>query len=90
MSLMERFNIRRLAKFHSANAGALRCVWFGNCQGSKSGLVHIHAAVRELELFSRKHAVALTIIGDHRVRYWEVARRWRIPHFYLPWTLSSF
>lgn len=90
MSLVERFNMRRLSKFHNANLRALRCVWFGNCQGKKSGLVHVHAAVREMELFSRTHPVALTIIGDERARYWEAARKWQIPHFYLPWTLNSF
>ncbi len=90
LSLKERFDLTRLARFHRTHAGALHCVWFGKCQGSKSGLVHVHAAVRELELFSRSHKVTLTIIGDQRTRYWSAARKWDIPHFYLPWTLSSF
>lgn len=90
VSLAQRFFMRRLARFHAANAGALRCVWFGNCQGKKSGLAHIQGAVHELEIFSRAHDVALTIIGDERTRYWEAARKWRVPHFYLPWALGTF
>ena len=87
---MERLNMMRLARFHKAHAGTLRCVWFGKCQGSKSGLVHAHRAVLELERFSKTRPVALTIIGDQRLRYWQAAHKWRIPHFYLPWTLSTF
>ena len=90
ISLAQRFFMRRLASFHAANAGALRCVWFGNCQGKKSGLAHVQGAVHELENFSRTHKVALTIIGDERARYWEASRKWRIPHFYLPWSLGTF
>src|SRR5690606_7598628 len=90
VSLAQRFFMRRLARFHEANAGALRCVWFGKCQGRKSGLAHVQGAIHELEVFSRTHKVALTIIGDERARYWEAARKWRIPHFHLPWALGTF
>lgn len=90
LSLKERFEMMRLRRFQRIYTGAMHCVWFGKCQGSRSGLVHVHAAVRELELFSRSHKVTLTIIGDQRLRYWSASRQWDIPHFYLPWTLGSF
>lgn len=89
-SLRERLGVRRLRNFLDAHPDAMHCVWFGKCQGNKSGLVHVDAAVRELEHFARSHKATLTIIGDRRFQYWKAARNWGVPHFYLPWALASF
>lgn len=85
-----RLHIASLKRFHARHVSALRCIWFGKCQGNKSGLVHVDAAVRELETFAQSHPVSLTIVGNKRLLYWTASRKWRIPHIYIPWTAESF
>lgn len=88
--ISSRWRMAALARFHVNHSGALRCIWFGKCQGNRAGLVHVDAAVRELEIFSQTHAVSLTIVGNKRLLYWMTSRKWRIPHIYLPWAADSF
>lgn len=88
--LSDRLRLSALDRFHARHGDALRCIWFGKCQGKKSGLVHVDAAVRELEAFAQSHAVTLTIVGNKRLLYWTASRRWRVPHIYLPWAADSF
>jgi hypothetical protein len=76
-----------LRHFLQRHATAMHTVWFGSNMGSVSGLVHVDAAVRELEIFSATRPVTLTVISDD-VRLFRAARRnWRIPTHYLPWSL---
>lgn len=80
----------RLEDFLSRHDGALRCIWFGKNQGKKSGMVHLHHAVRELEAFAARHPVTLTVVSNDRMRYWLESRQWRVPHHYLDWRADSF
>ncbi|MDX3908649.1 MAG: hypothetical protein QHC67_02400 [Sphingobium sp.] len=83
-------SLMRLKLFLARREDALHCVWFGKCQGNRAGLVHVDAAVRELEIFARRYPVTLTIIGNKRLKYWQASRKWGIPHIYVPWSLEQF
>ena len=89
-NVASRWRVAALRRFHANHRGALRCIWFGKCQGNLAGLVHVDAAVRELEVFAQSHAVTLTVVGNKRLLYWMASRKWRIPHIYLPWAADSF
>ena len=89
LSIADRMALAGLKRFLGRHEGALHCVWFGKSQGDKSGFVHLEEAMRELELFSERHPVTLTIISNKRLRYWQAARGWRIPRYYLSWSLAS-
>ena len=82
--------IAGLEAFQREHSGALYCVWYGASVPGLSGFAHLDAAVRELERFSARHPVTLTVISDTRLRYWFGRRSWRIPTWYLPFETSSF
>lgn len=89
-SLLERYHLARLKRFLAAHGDALHCVWFGKSQGSVSGFAHLDSAVRQLERFSLRHPVTLTVISNRRLRYWKSAANWRLPTHYMPWAIGSF
>ena len=76
--------------FLGKHQGALHCIWFGKSQGRKSGIAHIGRAVRELEEFSTRRPVTLTVVSNRPFRYWIHSRRWRIPHYYQEWQAENF
>lgn len=86
----ERHRLDGLRRFLDRHRDALHCVWFGKSQGNVSGIAHLDAAVGQLELFSRRHPVTLTVISNKRWRYWKACWGWSLPTHYLPWTLNSF
>lgn len=89
LSIGDRMALGGLKRFLARHENALHCVWFGKSQGDKSGFVHLEEAMAELEAFSGRHPVTLTIISNKRLQYWQAARRWRIPCHYMSWSLSS-
>lgn len=90
LSWTDRWLMARLQRFLGRHPGALHCVWFGKSQGEMAGLAHLDPAVRELETFARSHPVTLTVISNRWARYRSHSSGWRVPHYYLPWSLSSF
>jgi hypothetical protein len=90
LSLLDRFWLSRLDRFHMMHDGALHCVWFGNNMAGVSGLDQIGPAIAELRHFAQTHPVTLTIISNKAGLYRRASREWGIPSFYLPWSLGSF
>jgi hypothetical protein len=90
LSLLDRFRLKRLERFHALHPGALHCVWFGNNMAGVSGLDQIGPAIAELRDFAQTHPVTLTIISNKAALYRRASRDWAVPSFYLPWSLASF
>lgn len=88
LSLLDRFNLRRLGRFHARNPAALHCIWFGKSFGDVSGFAHLDTAVAALE--AAPDPITLTICSDDRAAYNKASKAWRIPHIFVPWTLASF
>lgn len=89
-SLFERARLWRLRRFLQRNAGALHLVWFGKCKKGYAGIEHLDPVVRLIETLSLARPVTLTVISNRRKIYRRSASRWRIPRFYLPWSLATF
>jgi hypothetical protein len=86
----ERLHLWRLGKFLRRNAGVLHLVWFGKCKKGYAGIEHLDRLVGLIELAGLSHSVTLTVISNRRRLYRRSARGWRIPKFYLPWSLATF
>ena len=84
------WRLSRLRRFLGRHGAALHAVWFGNNMGKLSGLVHVDAAMRELETFSAVRPVTLTVISNDAPLYRAARHNWRIPSHYLPWSLATF
>ena len=89
-SLVERARLWRLRHFLRRNAGALHLVWFGKCKKGYAGIEHLDPTVRLLETLQLSRPVTLTVISNRRKIYRRSASKWRIPKFYLPWSLATF
>jgi len=81
--------LQALRRFLASHPGALHCVWFGKSQGRLSGIAHLGSAVEALQRFSARHPATLTVISNARWRYWREAVGWRLPSFYIPWSLAT-
>ena len=89
-SLVERARLWRLRRFLRRNSGALHLVWFGKCKKGYAGIEHLDPVVSLLERLPLPRPVTLTVISNRRKIYRRSASGWRIPKFYLPWSLATF
>lgn len=89
-SLMERVRLWRLRRFLKRNAGALHLIWFGKCKNGYAGIEHLEPAVRMVESLHLARPATLTVISNRRKIYRRCSSAWRIPKFYLPWSLATF
>lgn len=89
-SLMDRARLWRLRFFLRRNTGALHLVWFGKCKKGSAGIEHLDPVVRLIETLPLGRAVTFTVISNRRKIFRRCASRWRVPKFYLPWSLATF
>lgn len=89
-SLMDRARLWLLRRFLRRNDGALRLIWFGKCKKGYAGIEHLDPVVRLLETLPLPRPVTLTVVSNRRKIYRRSASKWRIPKFYLSWSLTSF
>lgn len=89
-SFAERIGLWRLRRFLRRHRGALHLVWFGKCKKGYAGIEHLNPLVQLIQRTSLDRPVTLTIISNRRRLYRSSARGWRIPKFYLPWSLATF
>jgi hypothetical protein len=89
-SLLERVALWRLRLFLRRHRGALHLVWFGKCKKGYAGIEHLNPLVELIERLSLVRPVTLTVISNRRRLYRSSSRAWRIPKFYLPWSLATF
>ena len=90
VSLKDRIGLWSLRHFLRRNAGALHLVWFGKCKKGYAGIEHLDPVVRLIETLPLTRPVTLTVISNRRRIYRRSAKRWRIPKFYLRWSLATF
>lgn len=89
-SLKDRIRLWSLRRFLRRHAGALHLVWFGKCKKGYAGIEHLDPMVRLLETLPLPRPATLTVISNRRKIYRRSASKWRIPKFYLPWSLATF
>ena len=89
-SFLERLRLWRLQRFLRQNAGALHLVWFGKCKKGYAGIEHVGSVVELLDRLPLARPVTLTVISNRKKIYRRCASGWRIPKFYLPWSLGTF
>jgi len=88
------WHLARLRRFLSRYPDSLHCLWFGKSNGSRAGVVHLTAGVRELERFAAKgHPLPTLTLVSNANSYWRylvTSRGWRVPTIFIPWSLASF
>ena len=90
LSLLERLGMWRLRRFLRRHAGALHLVWFGKCKKGYAGIEHLGPVIDLLEALPLPRPVTLTVISNRRKIYRRSSAGWRVPKFYVPWSLSTF
>lgn len=69
----------------------MRLVWFGNAGDNvrKGGMESLLKIQYVLESLSQRYPLSLTIISNSRQKFLEICSAWRVPVFYLPWSLHT-